>query len=253
MSRLTKPGAISVFLIAVFLCAEQLAFSRQSPPVDQDTVLTFVHDFLQIFYPELLSKGHRLKLSVLHPADSSWREISGVYFTVTPEQSPDSGVQAHSDEIPKPEVSPNPDGVLLDGRIWLPPRKYGRIQEVVITGYPGRARKIRDVRQELESQPDRSEGEVEAAFKHVGARFGPLDKEAFVRSLPFDRTERFLGQLKVNSVEFREPERDKTGRFKEGDFYWSVQADAKLPDRRHPTYYFSFEPFDGTLTALTQH
>jgi hypothetical protein len=33
------------------------AFAQQNPPVSQETVLTFVHDFLEVFYPDLLSNG----------------------------------------------------------------------------------------------------------------------------------------------------------------------------------------------------
>ena len=93
MTRPTKASQIALLmLVSVCLITRTpVVGAQRNLPITQETVLTFVHDFLQVFYPELITKGHRLKLSVLHPADDSWQVISGVYFTVLPAHPPDYG------------------------------------------------------------------------------------------------------------------------------------------------------------------
>jgi hypothetical protein len=237
-----------------FLCALGLpaVFAQQNPPVSQETVLTFVHDFLQVFYPELISKGHRLKLSVLHPADSSWREISGVYFTVTPESPPDYGVPLSQNGKMVPETRPDPKTVLLDGNIWLPPLEHGsRIQQVVVSESPHRE-KLEILCKLVRLHPEWTESQAVSALKQAGARFGPDDKEAFINSLPFDKTEKFLGRLKISSVDFNLVRPDSTNEFGMVSMDWSVRAEASFPDGGSGIYLFVFEPFDGKLTMLSR-
>jgi hypothetical protein len=238
----------------ILLCALGVAavFAQQNPPISQETVLTFVHDFLQVFYPELISKGHRLKLSVLHPADSSWREITGVYFTVTPESLRDYGVSLSQNGKMVPESRPDPKTILLDGNIWLPPLEHGsRIQQVYITDSPDRE-KLEILCKLVRSHPEWTESQAVSALKQAGARFGPDDKEAFMNSLPFDKTERFLGRLKITSAEFNLVRPDSTNEFGMVSMDWSVRAEAQFTDGGSGIYIFAFEPFDGKLTLLSR-
>jgi hypothetical protein len=55
-------------------------FPQTSIPVKQETILTFAHDLLQVFYPELLNKDHRLSLCIVAPGDFPWVEIGGGIF-----------------------------------------------------------------------------------------------------------------------------------------------------------------------------
>jgi len=211
------------------------AFAQQNPPVCQETVLTYVHDFLEVFYPELFGKGQRLKLSVIHPADSSWREISGVYFTVLPPSPANYGLVRHGPNGPIREERPDPEGVLLNGSMWLPPLKHGsRIQQVITSSESPELKTLREL---VESHPDWSDNQVASALKQAGARFGTEEKKAFISILPFGKTERFLGHLKITSVELRK-------------LYWRVEAEAHFSYGTSARYIFTFEPFEGKLTSL---
>jgi len=225
------------------------AFPQQNPPLSQETVLTFVHDFLQVFYPDLISKGHMLKLSVYHPADSSWREIAGVYFTVNPERPPDYGLVRFGPNGPIPETRPDPESVLLDGSIWLPPLKNGsRILQVQATTMG--EKKLDALRKLVKSHPEWSGEQAVSVLMGDGARFGPEEKKAFISTLPLDKMERFLGRIKITSVDFRYPPKGRDEHTPVLDLCWDVDADVLFSDGTSAKYVFTFEPYGGKLTYL---
>jgi hypothetical protein len=209
------------------------------------TILTFAHDVLQVFYPELLDKNHRLTLCITAPGDDTWLEMGGVYFTVTPERV----VPVEKLISSRPQTT---DHVVLGGYIWLPPRELGRVQELRANSDGVHEHELEDVRRLVGSHSEWSDAQIGNALKQAGARFGPDDKEAFVDSLPLNKAERFLGKLKIASVEFTYPKRQPSGRMPVPALIWTVQADAVLPDGTHPQYSFDFEPFGGKLIALVQ-
>jgi hypothetical protein len=246
-----RAGLIHRILLMLWLCIVGMpsAFSQQNPPFRQVTVLTFVRDFLQVFYPALISKGHTLTLSVQHPADSSRSEISGVYFTVKSERLGDYGVVRYGPTGPIPETRPDPESVLLDGSIWLPPLKRGsRIQEVHTTS-PS-AKKLEALRNLVESRPEWSDDQAVSALKKDGARFGPDKKKAFMGSLPFDKTERFFGRLEITSVEFQHLQEGRDGNSAVTALCWKARADALFSEGTSARYTFDFEPYEGKLTFL---
>jgi hypothetical protein len=99
-SRLTRARLLTSTATVIVGLLSPNAFSQAPLPGSQETVLTFTHDFLQVLYPEVIGKGNQLILCVAHPADATWREISGVYFKVTrlstEEPNPDP---AHPDRV----------------------------------------------------------------------------------------------------------------------------------------------------------
>jgi hypothetical protein len=249
MKIFLRARLINSFLLTsmLYIVATPSASSQQNPPIHQVTVLTFVHDFLEVFYPELISKGHRLKLSVSLPADSSGREIAGVYFTVTAEPPrPQNGQFV-------PEVRPDPNTVLLDGNIWLPPLEHGsRVQQVLTSSESANEQKLTAFRNLVESHPEWSDEQAISALKQAGARFGPNDKDAFLCTLPLDKMERFLGHLKVTSVEFSHLQSGVEHNRTLGRLDWSVHAKAQFSDGTSSDYQLVFEPFQGKLTMLSR-
>ena len=226
----------------------------QGPPITQDTVLTFVHDLLQVFYPELITKGNRLKLCVDHPADSSWREISGVYFTVAPESSPSGDFQA----ILKKNITHqanNPiasHAVLLDGLLWLPPRPGSRIQQLDIRPGSMVRKKYDDFVASVKAHPESTNDELVKNLNTMGARFGPDEKKALLTSVPWKSAERFLGKLNVTAAVFRLPNQERVGSFEAATMYWTIWADAHFQDGTDGHYAFTFEPFEGKLISIFQ-
>ena len=250
-AKLMRRLAVMVLLFAL---GTPTGLAQQNPPISQETVLTFVHDFLQVFYPELLSKGHRLELSVVHPAEDSWREISGVYFTVMPEVPPDYGFRGNLNGQPIPEDRPNPSSILLSGDVWLPPIEHGsRIEQVDTSSGGANERKLTILRELVQSHPEWSDAQAIGALKQAGARFGPDEKQSLINSLPLGKAERFLGALKITSVEFNHLPPDRVGSFAATALDWTVRAEARFSVGTDAEYVFGFEPFEGKLTFLMKH
>jgi hypothetical protein len=245
MSKSIRSCLIWVSSLALMLLAAFPIFPQTSIPVRQETMLTFVHDFLQVFYPELFNKNQRLSLCLTAPGNDPWLEIAGVYFTVTPaEVNPLRKLTSSH-----PQAT---DQIVLGGSIWLPPMEYGRIQEVHANSDAVHEHQLEALRQSVESHPEWSDIQIASALQQAGARCGPNDQEAFVNSLPLNKAERFLGKLKITSVKFGYPNRDHSGHFAASALNWTVQAEAVLPNGTHPRYAFTFEPFEGKLTDLVQ-
>jgi len=78
MSHFIKMVPRTILLTALLLTGTS-AFPQTNIPVKQETILTFAHDLLQVFYPEVLDKNHRLSLCIVAPGDFPWIEIGGVY------------------------------------------------------------------------------------------------------------------------------------------------------------------------------
>jgi hypothetical protein len=244
-------GSVLVSLVSLLFAVVPSATPQENLPIRQVTVLTFVHDFLQVFYPELISKGHTLKLSVHHPADASWSEIAGVYFTVNPERPPDYGLIVYGPNGPILETRPDPESVLLDGSMWIPPLEHGsRIQEVNASS--AGERKLEALRKTIQSHPEWSDDQAVSALKKDGARFGPEEKNAFISTLPFDKTERFFGRLKITSVDFSHLQERRSEHPAVTALDWIVSADALFSDGTSAKYIFGFEPYDGKLAFLAR-
>jgi hypothetical protein len=73
-------------------------------------------------------------------------------------------------------------------------------------------------------------------LKKSGAKFSPLNKEEFLRTLPIKSLEQFVGKFRIESVYFQA-------------LHWKVEANA-LSDGRKVKYKFFFEPFDGKLIEI---
>jgi hypothetical protein len=250
MSPLIRARLTALFLAVALLLHTQPALPQQRIPDSQEPILTFVHDFLQVFYPELLTKKQTLKLCISNPADDSWRQIRGVYFTITPNVPP--GLPPPGGFVGKQVLVDVPDAnrILLDGNIWLPPGEHGsRIRQVDASSQA--IERLETVRQLVQSHPKWSDAQAVNALKKAGARFGPDEKEAFINSLPLDKAEPFLGRLKITSVEFAHLGSDRIGSFAAAALDWNVQAESHFPDGTDTTYFFSFEPFEGKLIDLS--
>ena len=223
---------LEILLLAIILGTPSTP-AQESPPENQDTVLTFVHDFLQVFYPQLIVKGNRLNLCINHPAESSWREISGVYFTLLPE-SPTHGddferfLNGQFMSREKPGAS---NAILLDGSIWLPPSRRGsRIQQLTITSGSIVRKKYDDFVASIKLHPEWTNEQLVRNLNMTDARFGPDKKEAMLHSVPWKNAERFLGNLSVTDAVFILPDEERVGSFEEGKMRWSVWADTHFQD-----------------------
>lgn len=158
-----------------------------------------------------------------------------------------------------PEQSPHPVNDPKTGKRLEVPENATLVEGMFQFGDDGRIewistniledKRYEPVRDLVQSHRYWSEANAYKALKDAGARYGPDEKEAFLRSIHLERFDKLLGHLEMKSAEFdafANPDRL-------GDFallFWIVKVDAQLPEGPRRTYSFLFEPFDGRIVSV---
>lgn len=244
MLRLAKNSIACVLLFALLFAKTGSVFPQENKVGTQETLL-LAHDFVKLFYPELLNKNNRLSLCAVAPGDFDWQTLGGVFFVIT-----------RADVSPPDKiVSPEPvttDHPILSGTMWFPPVPYGRVQEIRIFSDAAHQPQLAAIRRSVEAHPEWSNDQITAKLSEAGAKFGPSSKEAIVRAFPSASAEKLFGRLNNIEAEFSFPTRGAPGHFASASLIWTISADSTLPDNSHPRYTFEFEPFEGKLIYIQQ-
>jgi hypothetical protein len=240
VSRLAIAAVLCATAFSILMPTQQDAAQTKTP--GRNTTLRFVHDFLVFFYPDVMKKGNQLVVGISHPADSSWQEIHGVYFKVVP----------FSSDEPNPLDDRNSKAILLAGTFWLIPKpEDDRVFQLTVSSEGVHDRELALVRNSVESHPGWSAEQSIQALKAAGARYGPDQKEEFIKAIHVDQAERFLGKITIRSVEFNNISSVQSHVISESLFKWTLVADAEFPDGGHSQYVLDFEPFDGRLVSVS--
>jgi hypothetical protein len=101
------------------------------------------------------------------------------------------------------------------------------------------------VYQLVHDHPNMSGAEVIAALKQYGVKYGPDDKEQFVKDLPVKQLEPFLGKLELLSVGFYPLEKSQAWG---GE--WTVEVLATGKGSTKSKYKLQFDPMRGDLIGL---
>ena len=189
-----------------------------------------------------MKKGNQLVVGISHPADSSWREIHGVYFKV---------VSFSSDE-PNPLDDQNSKAPFLAGIFWLSPKPRGdRVFQLTVSSEGVHDHELTLVRNSVNTHPEWSAEQALQVLKAAGAHYGPDQKEEFIKAIHFDQAERFLGKITIRSVEFNNISSVRSHVISGSLFEWTLLADSEFPDGSHSQYILEFEPFDGRLVSVS--
>ena len=239
-SSRSKVTALFVSFIAATLLTGAWPANPQRPVFnDQETVLTRARDFLQTIYPEVSGKHFFLGVSVTQGIDQSWRQIYAIRLDVMP-YDPLSERMLNSPVDPKTgKRLPPPENSLLRGRVWF--NRGGWLYQFDAVGDVVHDKQNQAVRDLVQSRPEWSDADVSNACKKAGARYSPADRDQFVQALHLEKFERFLGHVKIKSVEFDRDQLD-----------WAVRVEAPTADDKDSNYTLHFEPFDGKLTAISR-
>jgi hypothetical protein len=106
--------------------------------------------------------------------------------------------------------------------------------------------RVYKISKEVDEHAEWSDDEVAARLKAAGAKFGPDDREAFLRALPLKKLEPVTGPLELVDAGF-------IGRNRVGDepvtnLGWIVSAKLYSADGKYETdTILLFEPFEGAL------
>lgn len=240
MSNSTKVRVVGGLLLATLLSVVRPGLAQTSA-VRTESQSRTARDFLEVAYPELFGKGHFLKISMTQPIDNAWDRLGRMEFEVKffdPQVTFNIDLDQHTGKpIPPPQ-----NATILQGMI-----QFDDTGHVVMEDTNTQKQKS-EIEALIESHPEWSDVKDYEELKKAGALYGPADKEQFVRSIHFDRFERFLGHLEIKSAEFDGVSEVHTGSF--ASLVWSVRASAQFPDGTPRTYVLSFEPFRGRLIGI---
>ena len=241
--RFVPPSLLCISLLAA------LTRPGESLPANQKDIFDVARDILAASYPEIFGKNWYIGFSTGQPVDNnSWREIYGFDFKVS-RFGPSASWNIVSDAAGN-IISPPENTTFLQGSSWIDNRGQLRILRLVFEGDLACSRQNKAIRDLVQSHPEWSEEQGIRALKDAGARYGPADKEQFLQKVQLEKFAHVLGQLHVKLVEFQGISPDHLGSF--ASLFWVIQAEAILSDGSHRMYGFSFEPFEGKLTGLSQ-
>ena len=129
--------------------------------------------------------------------------------------------------------------------------KTNDLKDAMILG-PFVRDRVENLMKEVDEHPEWSDAQIVARLKAAGARFGPNDREEFLRSLPLKKLEPLVGQLEVIGDVFSVRSASVGGDQPVAAIGWTVgakwhSADGKFEGNR----ILQFEPFEGALTSYS--
>ena len=217
--------------------------SAQEKPDLREHHLRFAYDFLRAAYPDGMG-GETLNFCVRQHIGAAWPDNYQIDFNIQ-RFDPEKLSHSMNDATTGQRLAVPDNPTILEGMYQFDDE--GQL-EFVWTNIMGSERYTSTLGR-VQSHREWSEKDAAKALKDAGARYDPDEKDRLVQSIHLKRFEKFLGTLKIASVEFETfSNSDHTGDF--ALLFWLVRADAQLPDGTHRTYSFLFEPFDGRLVSV---
>jgi hypothetical protein len=253
-------------------------YGQRPEPAATDHI-RFAKEFLKAFYPNLNGKQYTLSIKTVLPYDNlqstpdyllvyvgagiEFRPIScclgGIASAPPPPWPPKLG--------PPPPISPMPQHPSFNtDRIEYDSQGYGYAKQYITTAFyfnkdgrfdgfsaEGPATANRDTGIKLyeliKTRPGMTREEVVDELKRAGVKYGPDDKEQFVKDLPLGALERFIGKVELISVSFSPLEEDRTNIGQWPD--WHVRACAGGIDGASKLeYQILFDHFKADLISL---
>lgn len=239
--------AILTALVAFSSCLIMVS-SSASARIDQSNAFTITQHVLEAFYPEVFGNGRYLNVSTGQPTDDvSWGHFFGFEFKIT-RFSPSVSWNPTYDLRTGKMASRPENSTFLEGSTWV--GFHGEIIQFFVSGDFAHSQQNAAIRGLVESHPEWSEEQEIHALNEAGAKYGPAERDQFIKSLDLEKADKPLGRLKILLVEFNPPSPDHVGNFASGALDWVVHAEAGLPDGTRIKYSFAFEPFEGKLIGI---
>lgn len=245
-----KHACNAASFVLVVLAVSCLWVQAQEPvPVTKNYVV-WAHEFLRTMYPDLNGKKYFLSVEASEEYDKLGEPMKSLQIYVgeevvfAPSRCCFGG---YVGSAPPPENShPWPRQLLKSGFGFDSHDRLGSF------GADGSAIGNPEVSATFGKlagpHPEWTDAEVNAALKKAGVKYGPGDKEQFIKDLPIQKLDHFLGKLVVISVELLPVDRNATQAWP----WWEVKAKATQPDGAELSYKLTFEPSKGDLTDIVQ-
>jgi hypothetical protein len=266
----------------ISLCAVTWkAHSKEPPPATRNEI-GWAQEFLRASYPGLAGKNYALTVETYLAYDQPGENIErlrmdvgegpkdwlkgysgGCLYSITPTPLPWPKELDPAPPPPQSVISPSPrDERCKQGPVY--PKQFltagfqfdkeGRLMDFAADGsFIDDRKAANEVYEIVRAHPEMTYAEVVATMKQHGTKYGPNDKEQFIKDLPLKQLEPFLGKLQIVSVSFPEMDKDPNpvpwvDRWLSPD--WTVKAQATTKDGSKVPYELHFSHLNGYLIGL---
>ena len=246
MSQLTKYG-LRVF--AAFIILAVVFSSRIVGSVQRSSKNSFdsTRNVLSSFYPELFGQKRYLNVSTGCPVDSDhWAHFVGFRFTVS-RFAPGDSFDPKYDQRTGGWLQEPENTIFLEGQAAA---YEDELSTFVASGELAHTHQLKNLQELVKLHPQWSDDQAIQALKDAGGRYGPGEKDELLHSLHLGEKLKFLGVVRIKSVEFENLPLERVGSFTSGAFEWLIEVEAIRGDNSHATFTLWFEPFGGKLIQL---
>jgi len=236
--------------LLVFSLACGVTVADRCPPAPMSDHVRVAESFLRSFYPNLSGKRYTTSIETSKPFDND-TAISGfsLYIGEGPKERIIGYLGGYVGDKPP---AGHREGPMHPKQFIETGFRFGSDNHLEVFNAQGSAvgnPEVSDPFADLVlSHTDMTDNEVTAALKKAGAKYGPLDKDEFVKDLPIAKLERFLGKLTITSVRF-DPLMENRNNV---DIWplWKVRVKAPRAKGIEYTYEIWFEAFKGDITSI---
>lgn len=229
----TLLAAVAV-CIGLLLCSHGTVAARKGADYDR---LRAIERFLSAVYPELQQHGGFLTLQT----DEFNSGPGGEIYLSFVQCWPGSGVPAQGTKPLLPHCNSylgSVDSDFLQMIVWAGPAEFP------IRHFDARGKFVDEKQNtfiaDLKAHPEWKEPEKLEALLKAGPKYGPENKEAFLKSVPADIIYQFSScRLNFGIATFG------------ADYGWVIQGTHHERNRDYPCH-ANFEPFEGRLVGLDQ-
>lgn len=247
---------MSTFSVTLFvtMLGSTCAFGQEPIPVTKNYV-AWAHEFLRTMYPAL--SGHQyaftIETALFFDSPDPLLEPAQVYVGKRPTYD-DSGSDCGTLSQPSIHPSSLPPGEpqadsCLSPQVLEGGFAFDRNDRLRSFRADGSAVRNLDAANAFTrfvlSHPEMTDADIAAALKKAGAKYGPDDKEIFIKDFPFTKLERFLGKLSIVSVSHQPLDENRNNL--DAWPWWDVIARATQQDGTVITYNLTFDPFNADL------
>ena len=234
------------FLVAMIISAppsESQARGRNS-----NNQVMEARALLRSFYPALQGKHYYLTLETAHPFEDDKDPLAAfeLYIGEGRKDFVLAVVGGHFGEKPPSDYHSGPvyPKQFLKASFYYD--KKGNLVDFSSSGDAiGNGVEFDRVYETVQNHPKFGEDEIAALWKQSGAKYGPQNKDAFLKDLPVQKLEQFLGKITDITTQFGPRKEDGSGPPWWG--MWIVKAKTK---RSGLVYEMVFEPFNGDLISI---
>jgi hypothetical protein len=210
----------------------------------ETTPYSIIQKLLRAVFPDVASKSF-LTLTIVSSFDQVPAPVGNISFKVTDMSPGDEQYVAGNEKRPGGVRTPQ---ILIDGIFSFD--QFGALQQVFIhSDSLTSEQKNEALRTLANSHSEWTNAQAIQALMQAGAKYGPLIKDAFLKSLPVGGIGDALGgQLAVESADFETLSRVREGDF--ATFHWTVVFRIQKSSDKTVEYKAVFEPFEGRLTWI---